>query len=88
MTTASSKRVQAIIAKSGLGHSQVIASGKRALRVQAVIDKTGLGRSTIYAMMKADRFPAPIKLGHRAVGWLEDDIDLWLDVRAIASEAA
>jgi prophage regulatory protein len=78
MTTAAPKkiqRVQAII-------------GKRVLRVQAVIDKSGLGRSTIYAMIKADRFPAPIKLGHRAVGWLEDDIDLWLNVRAIASEAA
>ena len=53
----------------------------RILRLPAVIEKTGLGRSTIYARMTAGRFPRPLRIGARAVGWLEDDIDDYLDTR-------
>ena len=45
----------------------------------------GLSRSTIYNLMAEDAFPTPIRLGARAVGWLESDIRDWLSQR-IAGE--
>mgnify|MGYP003632359562 FL=1 len=44
-----------------------------------VIDRTGLARSTIYLKISNHEFPKPINLGPRAVGWLESDIDDWID---------
>ena len=49
------------------------------LRRPAVERKTGLSRSSIYAKITEGVFPKPIRLGKRAVGWLEHDIEKWLD---------
>jgi prophage regulatory protein len=51
------------------------------LRRKQVESRTGLSRSTIYLRIKKGTFPKPIKLGERAVGWLEQEIDSWLDER-------
>ena len=57
---------------------------KRMLRITDVIEKTKLSRSTIYSKIdpKSDAFdptfPIQVKLGARAVAWLEEDIDTWL----------
>lgn len=48
------------------------------LRRKQVEKLTGLSRSTIYLRIQEDRFPRPINLGGRAVGWLESEIDGWL----------
>jgi len=40
--------------------------------------KLGLSCSTIYAMMAANKFPRPIKIGRRAVGWRNSDIQAWV----------
>ena len=55
------------------------------LRRQKVEEITGLSRSTIYALIQSGRFPRPIKLSARAVGWSEDAIHAWLKARADAS---
>lgn len=39
---------------------------------------TGLGRSTIYDWMAKGKFPKPVRLGLRAVGWRESDIIGWM----------
>lgn len=44
-----------------------------------VKDKTGLSRSSIYLRMSKGEFPRSISLGDRAIGWLEDDIEQWLE---------
>ncbi|MDE0784593.1 MAG: AlpA family phage regulatory protein [Planktomarina sp.] len=49
------------------------------LRRKDVEKRIGLSRSSIYAMMAEGRFPQPIKLGLRAVGWRSDDLQRWLD---------
>jgi prophage regulatory protein len=55
----------------------------RILRRHQVERRTGLSRSTIYARMANDAFPRPINLGGaRAVGWLESEIEEWLQARA------
>lgn len=49
------------------------------IRRKALEAKLGLSCSTIYAMMAAGKFPRPVKLGRRAVGWREQDIVDWLN---------
>jgi len=44
-----------------------------------VIAKTGLSRTTIYNRISLNEFPKPIKLGPRAVGWLNHEINDWID---------
>lgn len=50
-----------------------------ALRLPDVILATGLGRSSIFAAVREQRFPPPIKLSARAVGWRASQIQAWLD---------
>jgi prophage regulatory protein len=54
---------------------------ERALRLRQVTQLTGLGRSMIYQMQAEGRFPQRIKLGERAVGWLESEVRDWLATR-------
>lgn len=49
------------------------------LRLPAVKARTGLSRSTIYLRVSDSNFPRPVQLGGRAVGWVEAEIDEWLD---------
>jgi prophage regulatory protein len=53
----------------------------RILRLPEVKSATGLSRSTIYSQMAEGIFPKPISLGARAVGWIDSDIEQWLDSR-------
>ncbi|MGZ8240048.1 MAG: helix-turn-helix transcriptional regulator [Methylobacter sp.] len=55
------------------------------LRLPSVKALTGLSRSTIYLRISKNEFPAPISLGARAVGWLENDVDSWLSEKVEAS---
>lgn len=50
-----------------------------------VCGRTGLSPSTIYRLVKAGKFPAPIQLSARAVGWQSDAVDAWLGSRARAA---
>ncbi len=45
------------------------------LRLPEVLIRTGKKRSTIYQGVKDGTFPTPIKLGPRAVGWIESEIE-------------
>lgn len=58
----------------------------RIIRLPSVIQKTGLSRSSIYLRIAQGDFPKSISLGVRAVGWLEQDIEQWLDERISASK--
>jgi len=60
---------------------------ERILRLPAVKDRTGLSRSSVYEKIAAGDFPKPISLGARAVGWLESDIDAWIDGRVGVSRS-
>lgn len=48
------------------------------LRRTQVQEITGLSRSSIYEKMKKGNFPKAIKLGERAVGWIEAEVLDWL----------
>ncbi len=60
---------------------------ERILRRPEVETRTGLSRSTIYAMMAEDKFPKPVRLGKRAVGWTESAISEWIESR-VSRDAA
>ena len=49
------------------------------LRRKQLETHIGLSRSSIYKMMADGRFPRPIKLGRRSVGWRTAEIERWLD---------
>lgn len=53
----------------------------RILRRPEVQRCTGLSKSGLYLAIQQGNFPRPINIGKRAVGWLEYDIDAWLQER-------
>lgn len=58
------------------------------LRLPAVLGIIGVSRSKLYADIKAGEFPPPISLGARAVGWLDTEIDAWINDRVGARTAS
>lgn len=55
------------------------------LRRKQVEARTGLSRSSIYAAIKVGKFPAPISLGEKSVGWLQHEIESWISARVADS---
>ncbi len=55
--------------------------GHRIIRRKEVEGRTGLSRATIYRMIKAESFPKPLHLTERAVGWLETEVQDFLQAR-------
>lgn len=59
---------------------------KQFYRRTSLEEMLGISRSTIYRMMKVGEFPRPTKLGRRAVGWPEDEIEQWLRSKANSTD--
>jgi prophage regulatory protein len=55
------------------------------LRMPSVVYRTGLARSTIYRLIAERKFPSPVKLAGRAVGWRRSDLDRWSEARPSAA---
>jgi prophage regulatory protein len=55
------------------------------LRLAQVQSRTGLRRSSIYQKISEGRFPRQISLGSRAVGWIEFEIDAWVEKQIFLS---
>ena len=53
----------------------------KVLRLPDVIDRVGLGSSFIYLLIQRKEFPKPMRLGKRAVGWPEAEVNAWLEER-------
>jgi len=51
---------------------------RKILRLPIVLDRTGLSRSTVYLRVTEGRFPRPVSLGARAVGWIETEVEEWI----------
>lgn len=67
------------------------------LRRKQVEARTGLSRSVIYARMRPNpkrphdydpTFPQPIALGPKAVGWVESEVEAWLEAQIEKSRNA
>jgi len=42
----------------------------------------GISRSTVFRWVRDKQFPAPIHLGSNSVGWLEHQVNSWLEFRS------
>ncbi len=51
---------------------------RRILRRPEVEAKTDFKRAHIYNLMQEGKFPKPVRLGVRAVGWDSFEIDQWI----------
>ena len=51
----------------------------KVLLLPQVINQTGLSRSSIYLKVQKGDFPKQINISERSVGWLQSDIDTWLN---------
>jgi len=64
---------------------------KNLIRLNEVMSRTGYGRTSIYRKMEDGSFPKSLKLGgppkdhnifdSRAVAWIEDEVDQWIESR-------
>jgi len=53
----------------------------RAIRFPELHRKVGLGRTQIWRLEKQGDFPKSITLGKNSKGWIESEIDDWLNER-------
>ncbi|AQT22741.1 AlpA family transcriptional regulator [Salmonella enterica subsp. enterica serovar Anatum] len=49
------------------------------IRLPEVLKRTGFGKAWIYRLISEGRFPAPVKIGTRAVAFVESEIDEWIE---------
>lgn len=52
---------------------------KKIIRLHQVVEQTSLSKSTIYKFIQDGKFPKQFNLGPRAAGWLQSDIDEWIE---------
>jgi prophage regulatory protein len=60
------------------------------IRLPETLAKTGLSRTRLYEAVNAGTFPKPVKLGPeaRAIGFLESELDAWIEARVRDRETA
>lgn len=51
------------------------------LRIEQVIAATGLPRSSVYALVRQGRFPKPVQIAGRRVGWNAAQVTAWITER-------
>ena len=54
----------------------------KVLRLPDVLERVALSKSTLWRRINDGEFPEPIKLGPRASGWLEEEVDAWIESRS------
>lgn len=62
-------------------HASATGTPVQILRLPQVCKVTGLGRSMIYQLESTRRFPCRVRIGARAVGWVESEVQRWLTDR-------
>ncbi len=58
------------------------------LRLPEVKAITGLSKSSLYALIRENNFPAPVRVGSRAVAWVRSEVKQWAADRVNASRSA
>lgn len=61
---------------------------KTLLKLPTVKGRVTLSTSEIYRRMEAGTFPQQIRLGAKAVAWLESEIDEWIEQTIEAGRTA
>ena len=53
-------------------------------KIDVVIKRSGLSKTAIYRNIKYGLFPAPVRIGKRAVAWRAVELEKWLEDRPYA----
>lgn len=64
-----------------------IREGLSFLRLPEVKAITGLSKTSIYELIRNKDFPAPVRLGPRAVAWVKSEVRQWAVDRVNASRS-
>ena len=59
----------------------------RVLRRRELVAKVGLSIMTIWRRERDGTFPRRVRLGCNSVGWIEEEVDAWLQMRRIERDA-
>lgn len=51
------------------------------IRLSEVQRRTALGKAWIYRLMSQGKFPSSVKIGSRAIAFVESEIDEWINQR-------
>lgn len=57
------------------------------LRLPEVKAVTGLSKTSLYTLIREHSFPAPVRLGPRAVAWVRSEVKQWAANRVLASRS-
>jgi prophage regulatory protein len=57
------------------------------IKLPAVMQKVSMGRTQIYQRMKDGTFPLSVPQGKRGRGWIEEEIESWIEARIAARDA-
>lgn len=69
---------------SAESHNETPEQSLRFLRMSQVEEKIGLCKRTIWRKIKAESFPSPVPLGDNSVGFVESEIEEWMQTRIAA----
>lgn len=58
------------------------------ISVKRVCEMTSLSRAAIGKFRRAGRFPQPVQLGEKRIGFVKAEVDVWIDTRIAARTAA
>ncbi|EIK4938170.1 AlpA family transcriptional regulator [Salmonella enterica] len=50
----------------------------RLIRLPEVLERTGYSKAWVYRLISEGRFPAPVKIGVRAIAFVESEVDEWI----------
>jgi prophage regulatory protein len=54
------------------------------IRKPQLLELLGVSAATVDRMVRSGAFPAPIRIGRRAIAWRESDIAAWIENRSLA----
>ncbi|AST67236.1 hypothetical protein AZ021_003754 [Enterobacter ludwigii] len=52
----------------------------RLIRLPEVLNRTGYGKAWIYHLISKGCFPSPVKIGSRAVAFIESEVEEWIQL--------
>lgn len=52
----------------------------RLIRLPEVLHRTGYGKARIYHLISKGCFPSPVKIGSRAVAFIESEVEEWIQL--------
>jgi len=58
------------------------------IRIKTVEARTGLRKTTIYDYVRAGKFPPPVRIGNRATGFIESEVNDWIAKQIERSRAS